>query len=336
MKTVILGIESSCDDTAAAVCIDGKICSNVVSSQLKHADFGGVIPELASRLHQVAIGAVVEKALADAAVLPDELTAIVFTAGPGLMGSLLVGTTFAKAYALALGLPLVQVNHLDGHRISLLLAEPAPTYPLVCLTVSGGHTQLEWMESPLESRLLGSTRDDAAGEAFDKAAKLMGLPYPGGPALDKLAETGDASFHPFPKPQMAGLDFSFSGLKTSLLYYLQAQRAADPTFLDTHRADLCASFRQVVVENLLDKLFDAAAQKGVTTVGIAGGVSANGLLRRRFAEMCTEKGLHGAIPPFAYCTDNAAMIALSGHYQYLAGDRASQYTAPYATSRHTN
>jgi len=190
------------------------------------------------------------------------------------------------------------------------------------------------MESPLESRLLGSTRDDAAGEAFDKAAKLMGLPYPGGPELDRLSELGNPYFHIFPKPQVAGLDFSFSGLKTSLLYFLQAQLASNPGFLEAHRADLCASFREVVVDNLLDKLFAAAARTGDATVGIAGGVSANALLRKRFVEMCIARGLQGAIPPFAYCTDNAAMIALSGYYQYLAGDRASQYTTPYATSRH--
>lgn len=334
----ILGIESSCDDSAAAICRGGQICANVVSRQLDHAQWGGVVPELASRLHQVWVPAVVQQALADAKLTMADLDAIAVTTGPGLMGALLVGTCYAKGLAMGLGKHLIAVDHLQGHLASLFTPPinlpdwTPPALPMVVLTVSGGHTQLQVLRSPLQAEVIGRTRDDAAGEAFDKAAKLLGLPYPGGPELDRLAEAGDPHRHPdIARPDVPGLDFSFSGLKTSFRYYLQKQQQADPTFLARERPHLAAALRHRVVHNLLDKLFQAAEQHGVQSVGIAGGVSANVLLRRAFLAECQRRGLDGRIPPFAYCTDNAAMIAWAGSELHRQRVHADAYTVAYAS-----
>lgn len=330
---IILGIESSCDDTAAAICVDGKIRANVVSAQLRHAEHGGVIPELASRMHQVHIGAVVRQALADAGLQLDDLNGIAYTAGPGLMGALLVGSSFAKGMALGLGLPLLAVNHLQGHVVSLFLAEPPPTLPMMALTVSGGHTQLQLVTDHLHYQVVGRTVDDAAGEAFDKLAKLLGFAYPGGPLVDKNAKNGDPHFKKFPTPKMDGLDFSFSGLKTAFLYYIQAEQRQNPQFVQQHLPDLCASIQHTIVSALLDKLFAACQQYGVGTAGIAGGVSANSALRAQFAQRCSQAGIQGHIPAFEYCTDNAAMIALAGYYLFQRGQFADAYDVPFASSR---
>lgn len=333
MEPVVLALESSCDDTAAAILVGGKVRANVVSSQLGHTHYGGVIPEMASRQHQQAVATVVAEALRQAGVGFADLTGVAYTQGPGLMGALLVGSLYAKAVASALGIPAVAVDHLQGHRLSLCLAEPPASFPYLCLTVSGGHTQLDWVMGPTESTPLGATRDDAAGEAFDKAAKLLGLPYPGGPHLDALAETGDPEQHPLPPPSVPGLDFSFSGLKTALRYYIEKQQALQPAFLETERAHLAASFRAVVVGSLLEKLRAAILQTGARAVGIAGGVSANRHLRRAFLALCDEMGVQGTLPPLAYCTDNAAMIGLVGHYLLAEGQRSDCYTVPFATHR---
>jgi N6-L-threonylcarbamoyladenine synthase len=334
---IILGIESSCDDTAAAVCVattqgDVKIRSNVVSTQLRHAEYGGVIPELASRMHQVHIAQVVQRALEIAQVKQEELSAIAFTAGPGLLGSLLVGTSYAKGLALGLGIPLVQVNHMHGHVASLFLADPPPQPPLLCLTVSGGHTQLQIVRSVLDYNVVGRTLDDAAGEAFDKSAKLLGFAYPGGPQIDKHAQQGNAHFYKFPPPQVPGFDFSFSGLKTSILYYLRDQTAADPNFVQTHLHDLCASIQHVIVESLVDKTLAAAKHYGLKRIGIAGGVSANSGLRTRLAAACAQHGYQCYIPAFEYTTDNAAMIALAGLHLYRADHVSDAYTQAFATA----
>lgn len=328
--SVVLGIESSCDDTAAAILIDGKVCANVVSSQLRHAEHGGVVPELASRLHQSYIARVVQQALQDAGVGFTDLTAVAYTQGPGLLGALLVGATYAKALGSALGIPAIGVDHLQGHRLSLLLAEPPASFPFLCLTVSGGHTQLDWVTDGANHETLGRTRDDAAGECFDKTAKLLGLPYPGGPVLDKLAETGTPGTHPLPHPSIEGFDFSFSGLKTALLYYLQKQPEG---FVAAHLADLAASLRAVVVASLLEKLAAAIHHTGAQHVGIAGGVSANRLLRRDFMTLTEKLGVTGHLPPPAYCTDNAAMIALGGLQLLQGGMAPDPYATPFATQR---
>lgn len=334
---VILGIESSCDDTAAAVCVAGadgsvKIRSNVVSTQLRHAQYGGVIPELASRMHQVHIAQVVQRALADAGLTLADLSAIAFTAGPGLLGSLLVGTSYAKGLALGLGIPLVQVNHMHGHVASLFLSDPAPEPPLLCLTVSGGHTQLQIVRTVLDYEVVGRTLDDAAGEAFDKSAKLLGFDYPGGPQIDKHAQRGNPYFHAFPPPQVPGFDFSFSGLKTSILYYLRDQTAANPQFVTEHLADLCASIQHVIVESLVEKTLVAAKHYKLNRIGIAGGVSANSGLRTRMAAACAQLGYSCHIPPFEYTTDNAAMIALAGYHLYRAGRVSDAYVQAFATA----
>ncbi len=331
-NAVVLGIESSCDDTAAAVCINGKIHSNVVSTQLRHAAYGGVIPELASRMHQTAIGAVVTQALADAKVGFADLTAIAFTAGPGLMGALLVGTSYAKGLALGLGVPLVQVNHLHAHLCSVFLSEPAPALPLLVLTVSGGHTQLQVVKSPLDYSIVGRTLDDAVGEAYDKSAKLLGFDYPGGPLLDKLSAGGDPHAHSFAMPRVQGLDFSYSGLKTSILYYLRHKTASDPDFVEKNKADLAASINHTLVQSLLEKIEAAAKEYNLTRVGIVGGVAANSLLRTKLLGGAVA-GVQAYFPPRGYCTDNAAMVALTGHYLQQAGQHTSMYAEAFASSR---
>ena len=318
-KPILLGIESSCDDTAAAVVAGGVLRSNIVSSQEVHTDFGGVVPELASRDHQRRIVPVVAQALAQAGVSKTDLDAVAVTYGPGLAGSLLVGLSFAKAFAYGLGIPLVGVNHLEGHIYSVFI-EDAPPFPYLCLVVSGGHTQLVRVAADFDVHLLGKTRDDAAGEAFDKVAKLFGLGYPGGPKIDALAQQGDPAFHPFPRTRAGGYDFSFSGLKTSVLYYLNAFSAAErDTLLDAHGADLCASFQQAVVDVLIDALRQSVRETGVRHAAITGGVSANTRLRAEAEALAREEGITLYLPPLRYCMDNAAMIAVTAHHKLAAG-----------------
>ncbi len=316
---IILGIESSCDDTAAAVVAGGVLRSNVVSSQDVHANFGGVVPELASRDHQRLIVPVVTQALDEAGLAKKDLDAVAVTYGPGLAGSLLVGLSFAKAFALGLGLPLVGVNHLEGHIYSVFI-EDDPPFPYLCLIVSGGHTQLVRVGEGFDLRLMGRTRDDAAGEAFDKVAKLLDLDYPGGPKIDDHARRGDPAFHAFPRTQAGGYDFSFSGLKTSVLYYLnkfsEQERAA---LLRDHLADLCASFQQAVVDVLIAAVRRAVRETDVRHVAITGGVSANTRLRAEAEALARDEGFRLYLPPLQYCMDNAAMIAVTAHYKLAAG-----------------
>jgi N6-L-threonylcarbamoyladenine synthase len=318
----ILAIESSCDDTAAAVCRDGIILSNYIANQKVHEKYGGVVPELASRAHMQNIVPVVDVALQHAGVSLNDLDAIAFTQAPGLIGSLLVGSQFAKSLALALDLPLLSVHHMQAHVLANLLGNEKPSFPFLCLTVSGGHTQIVLAKSPSHLEVIGETLDDAAGEAFDKSAKLLGLPYPGGPLIDKYAKEGNPKAYSFAEPQIEGLDFSFSGLKTSILYFLQKEVAKDPEFIIKNLADICASIQSRIVSILLKKLKRAALQTGVKDLCIAGGVSANSGLRKAFREMCEKEKWNAFIPAFEYCTDNAAMIAIAGYYKFLDKDFA--------------
>ena len=321
----ILGIESRCDDTSAAVLRDGTLLSNVTASQQVHEAYGGVVPELASRAHQQHIVPVVDAALKRAAVKRDELSAIAVTLGPGLMGSLLVGVSFAKGLALALGVPLIEVNHLQGHVLAHFVrtaddTRPTPTYPFLCLLVSGGNSQIIRVDAPTQMTILGQTIDDAAGEALDKCAKIMGLEYPGGPIIDRLAREGDPHAFQFAKPSISGLNYSFSGLKTSFLYFLRDAMQSDPQFIEHHQADLAASYERTVVEILMQKLDRAVRETGIRQVALSGGVSANTALRQAFTARSERKGWQVFIPPFAYTTDNAAMIAQAGYYKALAKD----------------
>jgi N6-L-threonylcarbamoyladenine synthase len=331
----ILAIESSCDETSCAISRDGQILSNIIAGQAIHEQYGGVVPELASRAHIQHIVPVVDGALKKAGCLITELTAIAFTQSPGLIGSLLVGSEFAKSLALALDIPLLAVHHMQAHVLANLIPNysapapdvppgnrPLPSFPFLCLTVSGGHTQIVLCRTPLQMEVIGETLDDAAGEAFDKSAKLLGLPYPGGPLIDKHARGGDSARFSFPEPQIPGLNFSFSGIKTAILYFLQDQTASDPDFIRANLADICASIQGRIITILLNKLKKAARQTGVKDLCIAGGVSANSGLRTAFRELGTVEGWNTFIPPFEYCTDNAAMIAITGHYKYLNGDFA--------------
>jgi N6-L-threonylcarbamoyladenine synthase len=317
MKATILGIESSCDDTSAAVIENGILLSNRIANQQVHAEYGGVVPELASRAHQQNIVPVVQAALREAGKSVHELNAVAFTRGPGLMGALLVGTSFAKGLALSLGIPLVDVNHLHAHILSLFLAGKGeegrfPGFPFLCLLVSGGHTQLVVMKNHLEMEIIGQTIDDAAGEAFDKCAKVMGLPYPGGPMIDKLAAEGNPSAYSFSKATMKGLDFSFSGLKTSFLYFLRDQTKTDADFVNNHLADLCASIQLAIIESLTQKLVRAARETGIREIAVAGGVSANSGLKAAVRKQGDKEGWQVYIPKLPYATDNAAMIAITG------------------------
>lgn len=318
----ILAIESSCDETSASVCRDGKILSNFIANQTVHEKFGGVVPELASRAHMQNIVPVVDVALQQANASLQELDAIAFTQAPGLIGSLLVGSQFAKSLALALNKPLIAVHHMQAHVLANLIAEPKPSFPFLCLTVSGGHTQIVLANSPSDLKVIGETLDDAAGEAFDKSAKLLGLPYPGGPLIDKYAKEGDPKRFSFAEPQIAGLDFSFSGLKTSILYFLQKEVKANENFIKDNLADLCASIQHTIVNILLKKYKKAALQTGIMDLCIAGGVSANSGLRESFKKLCEKNGWQSFIPAFEYCTDNAAMIAISAFYKYQSGEFA--------------
>ena len=330
----ILGIESSCDDTSAAVIRDGLLLSNVIASQSVHEEYGGVVPELASRAHQQNIVPVVATALRRAGIDKRELSAIAFTRGPGLLGSLLVGTSFAKGLSLGLRVPIVDVNHLHGHVLShFVRREPTdrvPRFPYLCLLISGGNSQLILVKSAAEMEVLGRTIDDAAGEAFDKYAKIMGLPYPGGPQIDRLAAEGDATRFKFAKPHIAGLDYSFSGLKTSFLYTLRDAVKAEPDFVERNRADLAASLQKTIIDILLDKLAKAVDATGVTTVAIGGGVSANSGVRAAVAAFCEERGIEAFIPERTFTTDNAAMVAIAGYFKYLQGEFCPYSAAPYA------
>ena len=329
---VILGIESSCDDTSAAVIKNDTILSNITAGQAIHEQYGGVVPELASRAHQQNIIPVVDAALKKAAVSLEDIDAIAFTKGPGLMGSLVVGTSFAKATALALNIPLLDVNHMHGHILAHFINEgqAMPNFPFICLTVSGGHTQLVVVESPLAMKVVGSTIDDAAGEAFDKIAKIIGLPYPGGPLVDKLAQVGDPNRFEFSKPSVGGYDFSFSGLKTSVLYFLQKQTKENPNFIEENKADICASVQQTILTILFKQLTKLASDISITDIAIAGGVSANSGIRNRLIATGIEKGWRVFIPKFEYCTDNAAMIAIAGKFLYENGIFADQTVSALA------
>lgn len=323
----ILAIESSCDETSASVCVNGKILSNFIATQKVHEEYGGVVPELASRAHIQNIVPVVDVALSKANCSLETVDAIAFTQAPGLIGSLLVGTQFAKSLSLALNKPLIAVHHMQAHVLANLIADEKPAFPFLCLTVSGGHTQIVLAKSPLELQVIGETIDDAAGEAFDKTAKLLGLPYPGGPLIDKYAQLGNATKFKFAQPQIPGLNFSFSGLKTSVLYFLQKQ---DENFIKENINDLCASIQFTIIEILLKKLKKAVQQTGVKDLCIAGGVSANSGLRKAFAAMGEMNGWRTFIPKFEFCTDNAAMIAITAYYKYLAGQFAALDVSPTA------
>lgn len=333
-QAMILAIESSCDDTAAAVLENDKVLSNIVSSQVVHRLYGGVVPELASREHQKNIVPVVDLALKEAGIDKSQLSAIAFTRGPGLMGSLLVGVSFAKAMALGLGIPLIEVNHMEAHVLANFIRENdqtrVPEFPFLCLTVSGGHTQLIRVESHLKMTLLGETLDDAAGEAFDKGAKLMGLPYPGGPLIDKYAAQGNPDRFHFPIPNAGDLNFSFSGLKTSLLYFIQDHVKSDPDFIEKNKEDICASYQKTILTILSKKLIRATEQTGINEIAIAGGVSANKGLRNELTRIAKDKAWNLFIPEFRYCTDNAGMIGIAAYFKYLNEDFASHRTAPLA------
>ncbi len=325
----ILAIESSCDDTSAAIVRDGVVLSNCIANQEAHRQYGGVVPEVASRAHQANIIPVVDLALKKAGVSKSDINAVAFTRGPGLLGSLLVGTSFAKAFALSHNLPLIAVNHMQAHVLAHFAEDPKPKFPFLCLTVSGGHTQIVLVRDFLDMEILGQTQDDAAGEAFDKSGKLLGLGYPAGPLIDKYAREGQPKF-PFPEPNMPGLDFSFSGLKTSILYFLKKEMALNPLFIEENLADICASIQGIIVTILLKKLRKAAEQTGIREIAIAGGVSANSGLRTTLEAWGQKEGWNTYIPAFQYCTDNAGMIGVTGYYKFLAGEFCGQDAAPFA------
>ncbi|MEO8088365.1 MAG: tRNA (adenosine(37)-N6)-threonylcarbamoyltransferase complex transferase subunit TsaD [Bacteroidota bacterium] len=338
-NTNILAIESSCDETAASVISNDHVLSNIIASQAIHQYYGGVIPELASRAHQQKIIPVADEALKKAGISKHDLDAIAFTRGPGLMGALMVGVSFAKAMALALDIPLIEVNHMQAHVLAHFIRKadpntnmesPVPKFPFLCLTVSGGHTQIVLVKEHLVMEVIGQTLDDAAGEAFDKAAKILGLPYPGGPLIDKYAKEGNPRSYKFPFPQIAELDFSFSGLKTSFLYFVRDANAKDAEFTEKHKADICASIQYTIVEILLRKMKKAVEQTGIKEIALAGGVSANSGLRNAFLKMKEEAGWNVFIPAFEYCTDNAAMIGIAGYYKFLKGEFSDQTVTPLA------
>jgi len=327
---ILLAIESSCDETSAAIMVDGELKSNVISTQLIHSEWGGVVPELASRAHQKSIIPVVQEALQKANINKNDLNAIAFTRGPGLLGALMVGTSFAKSLALSLDIPLIEVNHMQAHVLAHFIEEPRPQFPFLCLTVSGGHTQLVWVEGPLNMQIIGETQDDAVGEAFDKTAKLLGLPYPGGPLIDKIAQEGNPHKYLFPMGEMPSLDFSFSGIKTAILYFLQKQVKVNPHFIAENKADICASVQKTLIEILLRKVKKAMREKNCTSIAIAGGVSANSGLRKSLQELGKKHQWEVYIPAFSYCTDNAGMIAMAGHFKFKAGEFCGQDVSPLA------
>lgn len=323
----ILGIESSCDDTSAAVICNGKVLSNVVANQEVHSKYGGVVPELASRAHQQNIVPVVQQAIEKAGIKKEDLSAIAFTRGPGLMGSLLVGTSFAKSLALGLNVPLIDVNHMQAHILAHFIEEEGstiPPFPFICLTISGGHTQIVKVTDHFNMEILGETIDDAVGEAFDKSAKILGLPYPGGPYIDKHAQLGNPKAYPFTKPKVGDMDFSFSGLKTGILYFIQKQQRINPNFIAENLNDICASIQHTIIEILMDKLKNAVKHTGIQHIAIAGGVSANSEIRRRLSAADKHFGWTTYIPKFEYTTDNAAMIAITGYLKYLNKEYADE------------
>ena len=335
MEVTILAIESSCDDTSVAVVRDGCVLSNLIANQDIHMSYGGVVPELASRAHQANIVPVTHQAIIRAGIKPEDVNAVAFTRGPGLLGSLLVGTSFAKGFALARGIPLIEVNHLQAHVMAHFILEKEretriPSFPFLCLLVSGGHTRIIVMKNHLEMEMIGNTIDDAAGEAFDKCGKVMGFPYPAGPLIDKLASTGNRNAFTFAKPYVRGLDFSFSGLKTSFLYFLRDRLKDDPDFIENNKADLCASLQNVIVSILISKLDKASAQTGIREIGIAGGVSANSGLREAMKAEAARKKWNLFIPEFRYTTDNAAMIGITAYYKYLRGEFSGHDIVPLA------
>lgn len=328
--SVILAIESSCDETSASICVDGKILSNVIANQTIHEAYGGVVPELASRVHQQNIVPAVQQSIVNAKISKNDIDAVAFTRGPGLLGSLLVGVSFAKAFALAKNLPLIEVNHMQAHVLAHFIDDPKPGFPFLCLTVSGGHTQIVLVKDYFDMEIVGQTNDDAAGEALDKTSKILGLPYPGGPMIDKYARLGNPDAYKFPEPQIPGLNFSFSGLKTAILYFIRDNTQLNPNFVHDNIADICASVERRIVTILLNKLKKAAQQYGVKDVALAGGVSANTGLRNGLKQLGEKMGWNTFIPQFQYCTDNAAMIAIAGYYKYLKGDFVEQDIAPLA------
>jgi N6-L-threonylcarbamoyladenine synthase len=328
--SIILGIESSCDETSASICIDGKIVSNIIATQTIHEQFGGVVPELASRVHQQNIVPAVHQAIIAAKISKKQIDAVAFTRGPGLLGSLLVGTCFSKAFALANSIPLIEVNHMQAHILSQFIDDPKPNFPFLCLTVSGGHTQIVLVKDYFDMEIVGETLDDAAGEAFDKTAKILNLPYPGGPLIDKYAKLGDANRFKFPEPQIKDLNFSFSGLKTAILYFVRDNVKENPNFLQENLNDVCASVQSRIVSILLNKFKKAANKYQIKDLAIAGGVSANSGLREGLINLGKELNGNVFIPQFQYCTDNAAMIAIAGYYKFLAKDFVGQDVAPLA------
>ncbi|MGP1526717.1 MAG: tRNA (adenosine(37)-N6)-threonylcarbamoyltransferase complex transferase subunit TsaD [Candidatus Cryptobacteroides sp.] len=333
MADIILGIESSCDDTSAAVIKDGYLLSNIIAGQQVHKDFGGVVPELASRAHERNIVPVVSQAIDKAEIKAEDIDAIAFTRGPGLLGSLLVGTSFAKSLGIALEKPIIMVNHLQGHILANFIKQYGkenrqPAFPYLCLLVSGGNSQIVKVNSPLDFEILGQTIDDAVGEAFDKCSKMMGLGYPGGPVIDRLAKEGDSGRFTFAKPRIPGFDYSFSGVKTSLLYFVRDEMAKDPEFMEKNKEDICASFQKTLIDILLNKLVKAAKHTGIKEITIGGGVSANSGLRDRIEEEGLKRGWNTYLPEFKFTTDNAAMIAISGYFHYIEGERTPLDVAP--------
>lgn len=327
VDTIILAIESSCDDTSAAVIRNGKMLANCTATQDIHKSYGGVVPEVASRAHQINIVPVVDQALKKAGIAKEELTAIAFTRGPGLLGSLLVGVSFAKGMALSLNIPMIEVNHMQAHVLAHFIEDPRPAFPFLCLTVSGGHTQLVVVNEPLKMEVIGTTIDDAAGEAFDKTGKMLGLEYPAGPIIDRLAKNGSNQFE-FPEPKVPNLNFSFSGLKTSIMYFLKRNLKKDPEFIENNLNDICCSVQTRIVSILMNKLIAASKQTGIKEIAIAGGVSANSHLREQLDILGKSQGWKTYIPRIEYCTDNAGMIAITAHYKYQNKEFVGQEVAP--------
>jgi N6-L-threonylcarbamoyladenine synthase len=328
--SIILAIESSCDETSVAICNNGKITANVIANQTIHENYGGVIPELASRVHQQNIVPAIQQALTIAKVNKKDINAVAFTQGPGLLGALLVGVSFAKSFALALDLPLIAVNHMQAHILAHFIDDPKPSFPFLCLTVSGGHTQIVLVRDYFDMEIVGETLDDAAGEAFDKTAKLLNLPYPGGPLIDKHAQHGNPQAFKFPVPQIQDLNYSFSGFKTAILYFIRDKQKENPLFIEQNLADICASVQYSIVNILLSKLKKAAKQYNCKEIAIAGGVSANSGLRNALMEAKETMGWNVYIPAFQYCTDNAGMIAIAGYHKFLAKDFVGQDISPMA------
>ncbi|MBD8487870.1 tRNA (adenosine(37)-N6)-threonylcarbamoyltransferase complex transferase subunit TsaD [Echinicola sp. CAU 1574] len=331
MKNInILAIESSCDETSASIISDGKILNNIVATQSVHEKYGGVVPELASRAHQQHLIPVIHEAIESSGLKKEDLSAVGFTRGPGLMGSLMVGVSFAKSFAYSLGIPLIDVNHMQAHILAHFIDDPKPSFPFICLTVSGGHTQLVLVKDYLEMEVIGETLDDAVGEAFDKTAKLLGLPYPGGPMIDKYAKEGNPGAYKFPLSEMPGLNYSFSGIKTAVLYFLRDQLKVNSSFIDENMVDICASVQHTLIKMLMQKLKRAAREYKVKDIAIAGGVSANSGLRSELGNLAKELSWKVYIPKFEYCTDNAAMIAMAAHYKYLKGEFCGLDVSPMA------